>query len=580
MAVSESARATVTPYGSSSDARGPSRVAVTRTGATRTVPFRTLELSCPATVEVAQNPQMTAEAVARIEQRSIFLKRVRDIALAMRGKLGGRRGVRFPSVSLPRERVKPIETFALGRRTIRMNTVGMSRISSEHTAVGTERVSLSEVLSALSHALDLTEGAPAGHTMRTCLIGMRIAEEAGVDAAGRSALYYALLLKDAGCSSNAGRMASLFGSDDQYVKSRMKLADWHQRIRLALLTARTVGRGKSLRERARHFMAIGRTANMTRDLIQIRCDRGAEIAHRLGFPAQTAEAIRSLDEHWCGLGYARGLTGEDIPVLARIANLAQTVEAFHERGGKRAALRVAHKRRGAWFDPQLVAIVTRWRRDDAWWELLRTDVTQAVLAAEPSDRTMAVDDDGLDDVCRAFADIIDAKSPFTYRHSTRVADMAREVAAQCGADPAEQRRIYRAGLLHDIGKLGVSNSILDKNGPLTAEERTLMEVHPRFTLEILQRVTAFVPFAWTAALHHEKLDGTGYPWRKTGDELDLASRILVVCDIYDALTSDRPYRAGMPETVALGILEKDRGTKLCPVALDALDALRRSAVPG
>ena len=422
----------------------------------------------------------------------------------------------------------------------------------------TESVSLSEVLSALSHALDLTEGAPVGHTMRSCLIGMRLAEECGVGPADRSALYYALLLKDAGCSSNAGRMASLFGSDDQWVKPRMKVVDWHQRLQLAFTTATTVGRGKSLGTRVRQFLLIARQKDMTR------------------FPAETAEAIRSLDEHWGGYGYARGLSGHDIPLLARIANLAQTLEVFHAQGGPAAALRVARKRRGTWFDPALVKRVLRWKKDTAWWALLNGDVTQAVVAAEPKDRVVNVDADGLDVVCRAFADIIDAKSPFTYRHSTRVADVAREVARHCGLDEAEQRRIYRAGLLHDIGKLGISNTILDKNGPMTPEERVLMEMHPRFSLQILERVTAFRRFAWTASLHHEKLDGTGYPFGIAGDGIDLPARILVVSDIYDALTSDRPYRRGMSEEQASAILDRERGTKLCPRALDALSRVRAS----
>src|SRR4051812_37780375 len=154
---------------------------------------------------------------------------------------------------------------------------------------GSGRVSLSEVLSALSCALDLTEGAPAGHSMRTCLIGMRIAESIGIDASERSALYYALLLKDAGCSSNAGRMAALFGADDQMVKPRMKAVDGHRRVGLALETARTVAHGRPLVERVRQFVAIARTPDTTRNLIQIRCDRGASIALQLGFPAETAD---------------------------------------------------------------------------------------------------------------------------------------------------------------------------------------------------------------------------------------------------------------------------------------------------
>ena len=442
--------------------------------------------------------------------------------------------------------------------------------------VPSTQVSLSEVLAALSHALDLTEGQPLGHTIRTCLIGMRIARELDLPAEDCSALYYALLLKDAGCSSNAARMAALFGSDDQYVKPRMKLVDWHGRVGLALQTARTVGAGRSIPERLRHFLAIARTEGMTRDLIAVRCERGAGIARQLGFPESTAQAIRSLDEHWCGLGYPEGLSEQRIPLLARIANIAQTVETFHESQGVAAAIKVARDRRGSWFDPELVDIVANWEHDADWWRSLRAaNSREQLVAAEPADQVRHVDDEGLDEIATAFADIIDAKSPYTYRHSSRVAAYARQVAAGLNLDADEQRRIYRAGLLHDIGKLGVSNQILDKPGKLTPAEWTQVQQHPKYTLSILSQVSAFGDFAWTAALHHEKLDGTGYPWGLKDKQLDLGARILAVVDIYEALTADRPYRPGMTHEKALSILISDRSTKLCPRCVDATESLIR-----
>ena len=432
-------------------------------------------------------------------------------------------------------------------------------------------VPLSEVLSALSHALDLTEGQPIGHAERTCLIGMRLAEELGLSSEDRSALYYALLLKDAGCSSNASKMAALFAADDRVVKPRMKVVDWHRKVGLAFQTARNAGLGGSLVERVRTFVGIARSEHTTRDLIQLRCDRGAMIAGRLGFPAATADAIRSLDEHWCGLGYARGLAGEEIPLLARICNIAQTVEAFHADRARDAALRVVRQRRGTWFDPRLADIVQSWRRDDQWWQQLRApDVTAQVVALEPASLARTADDEGLDEVARAFGDIVDAKSPYTYQHSSRVADVVLAMARHVEVGADEERRIYRAGLLHDIGKLGVSNRILDKPGKLDTEEWVQMQTHPRHTLSILRRVGAFDDFAWTAALHHEKLDGSGYPFRLGGRHLDQAARMLAVADIYDALTSDRPYRAGMTREAALGIIERDRGRQLCGESIDVL----------
>lgn len=437
----------------------------------------------------------------------------------------------------------------------------------------TALVSLSDVLTSLSHALDLTEGQPAGHTVRSCIVAGRLAQELGLAGDVRSALHYAVLLKDAGCSSNAARFAALFGTDDQEAKRRMKEVDWHRRIALALRTARTVGIGRPLAERIRHFLGIARTPDVTRTLIAVRCDRGAEIARSIGFPDATADAIRALDEHWDGGGYPDGLRGDAIPLLAQLALLAQTVEAFHGTGGVRGALRAVRARRGSWFDPRLADRVLRWRRDRAWWAALGSpDVADAVAALEPADHVRQVDAAGLDLVARAFAEIIDAKSPYTFRHSANVADYAAGIATACGFDGDECRRLHRAGLLHDVGKLGVSNRILDSPARLGPEERAQVERHPTFTWEILRRVRAFAGFAWTAATHHEKLDGSGYPWRLDGGALDLPARILVVADIYEALTADRPYRAGMPHAAAMDIIARDRGTKLDATAVDALDA--------
>jgi HD-GYP domain-containing protein (c-di-GMP phosphodiesterase class II) len=432
-------------------------------------------------------------------------------------------------------------------------------------------VSLSQVLSALSHALDLTEGQPLGHTIRACVIGMRIAESLKLSADERSALYYALLLKDTGCSSNATRMAAIFGSDDRCVKQRMRVADWHAKMKLALTTAAAVGHGKSVIARVRHFFAVARSEKLTTELIGLRCERGATIAERLGFPQASADAIRSLDEHWCGLGHAQGLSGESIPLLARICSIAQTVDVFHTTYGLDGALRVIQRRSGTWFDPALVKIVSSWRRDVTWWRGLKTEhVNEVVVSLEPADRVVMADADRLDTVALAFADIIDAKSPYTYNHSMRVAAGARFVAEQLGMDAEAQRRTYRMGLLHDIGKLGVSSQTLNKTGPLTVAERAEIEQHPRYSYSILSRVAAFQSFAWTASLHHERLDGTGYPWRLPAEQLDDAARLLAVADVYDALVSDRPYRAGLPHDTAVDVLWSEAGTRLSREAVQAI----------
>ena len=439
-------------------------------------------------------------------------------------------------------------------------------------------VGLSEMLSALSHALDMTEGQPPGHTLRTCIIGLRLADELDLAPDLRESLYYALLLKDAGCSSNAARMALLFGSEDQGTKYRMKLVDWHQSVRLAIHTMRNVGRGEPLWTRAAHFLRIARTPDMTRELIAIRCDRGADIVRQIGFPEDTAAAVRSLDEHWNGRGYPDGLAGEEIPLLSRIALLSQTIEIYTHARGLSAALAMAAARSGTWFDPRLVKIVLSWRYDGAWWTSLQAaDMVERVVASEPAATPRTIDDIGLDRIAEAFAEIIDAKSPFTFRHSTNVARYARSIAEIQGCSTEESQRIYRAGLLHDIGKLGISNRILDKNGPLTVKERLEVERHPIYSREILERVHAFRDFAGPAVLHHEKLDGSGYPWGHSGERLDTHARILAVVDIFEALTADRPYRAGMSVERAMEIICIDAPTRLCGEVVSALEVFVRSS---
>jgi HD-GYP domain-containing protein (c-di-GMP phosphodiesterase class II) len=441
-----------------------------------------------------------------------------------------------------------------------------------------DRVPLSELLGALSHALDLTEGQPWGHSVRTCLIGMRIGDALGLDPATRSDLYYSLLMKDAGCSSNAHATTRFFGSDDHEVKRNLKVEDWTDPARLRRFALRNAARGRGALAWLRQVVHMARADEGTgNELIRIRCDRGAEICRSLGFPDATVDAVRSLDEQWDGQGAARGLSGDAIPLLARIALLAQTLEVFAARDGWSRALDVARERRGRWFDPELVGTLGAWAEDPDWWAGLYTGDALARLASEePGERVVRVDADGVDRVAEAFASVVDAKTPFTAAHSTRMASIARGIANEMGLGDAAGRDLYRAGLLHDIGKLGVSNLILEKNGPLTPEERNRVERHPVLTLTIVGQVAVFSGIARMSAVHHERLDGTGYPWGYAADQLSVGDRILAVADIHEALTAHRPYRAGMPVERALGILHDLEGKAVDPAVVRALEALAAS----
>jgi putative nucleotidyltransferase with HDIG domain len=432
---------------------------------------------------------------------------------------------------------------------------------------------MSEVVAALTYALDLTEGQPPGHVLRSCLIGMRVGEQLDLDPARRDALFWALLLKDAGCSSNAARIYALLEADDQRVKRALKTVDWPRLSQRARYAVHVAVPERGVPARLRRVAWLARQGDLQGQLVSLRCERGAEIARLLGLPEETAGAIRALDEHWDGHGRPRGLRGEDIPLPARIMCLAQSAEVFHALGGRAAVRRMTRDRAGRWFDPRVVAALEALLAERAFWHELTAapaELERHVAAHEPPDLVRVATDAEVDRLVAAFAGIIDAKSPYTLRHSERVAALSVRLGAALRLPADELHRLRRAGLLHDIGKLALPNRILDHPGRLAAKDVALVREHPRDTARILTRVPVLSGVAATAAAHHERLDGSGYPEGLRAERLDTPTRILAVADVFDALSSDRPYRPALTTGQALALVQREAGHSLCADTTAAL----------
>jgi HD-GYP domain-containing protein (c-di-GMP phosphodiesterase class II) len=428
----------------------------------------------------------------------------------------------------------------------------------------------------LSHALDLTEGHPPGHANRSCIIGMRLAQAIGLPVDEQTNLHHALLLKDAGCSSNAQRVTELFGGDDHEVKRAVWLRDWRRLAEQVSYALQYTERGGSLLARLRKLVVLAaKGPRGGGELFRIRCDRGAQIALAMGFPRQTAEAIRAMDEHWDGWGYPDGLSKTAIPIAARIINLSQVADIFFETGGPALALETVARRSGRWFDPELVRVFTRIASAPGFWHALQQDdLIPTVTALQPTPSSVDADADTLERIALAFAWVIDAKSPYTYEHSEGVSAIAARMGERMGFAPEPIARLRQMALLHDIGKLAVPNRILDKRGPLTGAELAIVKEHPRHTYGILSRVPIFDGLAHEASAHHERMDGRGYHRGIPAGSLSIAARILAVADVTDALRADRPYRKGMPPAAVAAVLRDMSGAALCPVAVDAaLDVL-------
>jgi putative nucleotidyltransferase with HDIG domain len=400
---------------------------------------------------------------------------------------------------------------------------------------------------------------------------MRIARELKLSADDRSHLFYALLLKDAGCSSNSERVYQLFGGDDQKAKRGAWMRDWRklsEQIAYVMDYAEPDG---SFFERMRRLIVLAAKGPVSRRaLFQVRCDRGAEIARTLGFSNETADAIRCMDEHWDGGGYPDGLKHQDVPLLARIVGVAQVAEIFASEEGQERASVVVRNRRGSWFDPEIADAFQSILPDTALWEACASPMLEETVArAEPAERAVEADETRLNDIAVAYAWVIDAKSPYTYHHSERVADYALAIGRRLGLSEVELVRLKRAGLLHDIGKLSVPNRILDKPGKLTPREWEVVKLHPYYTYQILERVPVFGELAFDASAHHERMDGKGYYRNLPGSQLSRPARILAAADQLDALSAERPYRGKLPPEKVAAILRDERGTGLDPDCVDA-----------
>lgn len=172
---------------------------------------------------------------------------------------------------------------------------------------------------------------------------------------------------------------------------------------------------------------------------------------------------------------------------------------------------------------------------------------------------------------RALADAVEARDAYTARHAERVAGYGLEIARACGMDVADDPDLEFGFLLHDIGKIAISDAILYKPGHLTDEERDAMRRHPLIGEEIVRGIDFLAGARQVVRSHHERWDGDGYPDRLAGERIPLAARVFAVADTFDALTSDRPYRAAAPFREARRVIAEAAGTQFDPTVAEAFD---------
>jgi HD-GYP domain-containing protein (c-di-GMP phosphodiesterase class II) len=406
---------------------------------------------------------------------------------------------------------------------------------------GTDRahVRLAELIAALSLGVDLGFGQPMEHVLRQCLIALRLAERIGLDEEERADVYYTALLISVGCHTDAHEQAKWFG-DDIALKSA-KFDHEPRSLRMAANGFRKMGAGSPPLHRFRlglEFALSGR--HEVDNMIDHHATLARSLGEQLELSAGVLDALGAAYEMWDGKGWPGELEGDAVPLPARLAMLAEYTEVAHRVGGVDAARALARERGGKQFDPVLADLL----RADAEMIFAGLDSVgtwDAVIEAEPA-LAIVLAGERFDAALLAIANFVDLKSPYTLGHALAVGELAADAAAQLGLSAAEVRTLRRAGYVHDLGRLGVSNAIWDKPRPLGAGEWERVRMHPYITERMLHQSEALAPLGAIAVQHRERLDGSGYPRGLAGSAISRAARILGAADAYQAMREPRPHR--------------------------------------
>ncbi|MGH8894890.1 MAG: HD domain-containing phosphohydrolase, partial [Actinomycetes bacterium] len=412
---------------------------------------------------------------------------------------------------------------------------------------------LAELLSGLSRFADVGFGLQSGTALRSCALATRLARSLDLPDDDVQAAYYTGLLHHVGCAGYAHETSRLFGDElvTNMAAGRTDAASPRDLLAtfLPLLT-----QGRPPLERARLALtAVTRGGSWGREFTTAACEVGRDSARRLQLPETVQTSLFHVYDMWRGRSGPEGLNGDDIPVGARIARLTGIAVLFESIGGQDLAVEAVRRRAGGMLDPTLVARLTD--RVAEWLaDLAETDAREVVLDVEPHPHETVSD---LLRVAEVFADLADLKAPYLLGHSRAVAALAGGAAEHLRLPAGTTRDLEVAGLLHDLGRVAVSNAVWDKPGRLSTDEWEQVRLHPYHSERILAGSSELARLAPLVGRHHERLDGSGYHRGATASDLSMPARILAAADTYRTATERRPHRAALaPEQARTRLLDR------------------------
>jgi HD-GYP domain-containing protein (c-di-GMP phosphodiesterase class II) len=416
------------------------------------------------------------------------------------------------------------------------------------------RLRLAELIAALSLGIDLGFGQPMEHVLRQCLIALRTGELLGLDDDQRATVYYTALLVGVGCHTDAHEQAKWFGDDiamksTKYDHKMPSLAGMAQMMGM-------IGAGRPPLHRLRVGLEFAVSGFKDLDgMIAGHAQMARALAREVGLPVAVQEAVGTTYERWDGKGFPGELRGEAIPIEARISQITEFLEVAHRLGGTTAVSAMCRDRAGSQFDPAISALIAD-HADTIVAGIDETSGWEAVIQAEPALGVRLTPEEA-DRALVGVADFVDLKTPYLLGHARAVSELCASAGMTLGLPKEDVVLLRRSGLVHGLGRLGISNAIWDKKGALGAGEQERVRLHPYLTERMLRQSPWLAPLASVAVQLRERLDGSGYPRGLSGAAISAPARILAAADVYQSMLEPRPYRAALDPADAVRELKAE-----------------------
>ncbi len=416
---------------------------------------------------------------------------------------------------------------------------------------GVPRLSRGALLAPLSRAFDLAEGRRPGHAQRVAYVGVYLATELGLEPARIEEVFFASLLHDIGMAALPAGAKIDSGRGTQMITGATN-------AREVLASVPSGGWAGVIEALAQH------------------CDQGSKIVRKLGLGDGVARAVASHHDCWDGSGVSPTAGGEKMPMVARVVAVADRVETMIDAEGSPLLVRkrgplLVRDMAGNELDPEIAETMALLAgRDDFWLGLYDNDLPSTLMSLNYGG---IMQRDELFDFIGVLSDVVDTRNGREPGRGRRVADMSRRLALTCDMTERRADLVKVAAMLQDLGTLGVPVHYLSKPDILTIDEMSAVQAHPIYARDILSEVPGLGAAAWWVGCHHERIDGKGYPGMLEGDEVPIEAQIIGMCEAFDALTSDRPYRRAMNAADGLEVMRGLSGTRFDPYLLSRFEGL-------